>query len=78
MDEHRAFGFEAANHFHVVDDRPPHIDRRAVQREGVAHRVDRAVDAGAEAAGRGQQDPDLRALVVEWLVWLFRSPRGRY
>ena len=56
VDEHRAAGREGLHDVLVVDDLLAHVDRRAVELEGLLHRDDGAVDAGAVAAGGGEQD----------------------
>ena len=54
LDEHRALGLQAVDHEPVVDDLVADIDRRAVVLERQLDDPDRAVDAGAEAARRGE------------------------
>ena len=54
-DEHRALGLEAVDDELVVDDLVADIDRRAVALERELDDPDRAVDAGAEAARRRDQ-----------------------
>ena len=52
-------GSEAAQAIHdepVVHDLVTHVDRRAEELDGAFHDVDRAVDAGAEAAGICEED----------------------
>ena len=56
VDEDRALGAQVVDDELVVDDLVPHVDRRAELREGLLDDGDRAVDAGAEAAGIGQDD----------------------
>ena len=56
LDEHRALAPQVLDHELVVHDLVPHVDRRAVQRERALDDLDGAVDAGAEAAGIGEQD----------------------
>ena len=60
LDEDRAFGLKAANYIEVMDDRPPDVDRCAMDSERIPHSVDRAPNAGAEAARRSQQDLKVR------------------
>ena len=60
FDEDRAALCELLDHVLVVDDLLPHVDRRAVHLERVLDRLYGAIDAGAVAARRGEQDP-LRA-----------------
>ena len=56
VDEHRAEPAQAVDDEAVVDDLVAHIDRRAEPLERELDDLDRAVDAGAEAARRGDQD----------------------
>ena len=53
LDEDRALGAQVVDHVLVVHDLVAHVDRRAVQLERALHDLDRALDAGAEAAGAG-------------------------
>ena len=56
VDEHRAELAQPLDHVHVVHDFVAHVDRRAEQRDGALDDVDRAIDAGAESTGVGEQD----------------------
>ena len=51
LDEDRAARLEVADDVDVVDDLLAHVDRRAVVLERELDRLDRALDAGAVAAG---------------------------
>ncbi len=51
LHKHGAFGLEGVNDEPVVHDLVAHVDRRAVLFERQFDDPDRAVDAGAEAAG---------------------------
>ncbi len=57
LDEDRAPRGELLDHVLVVDDLLADVDRRPVQLERALDRLDGAVDPGAVAAGRGEQDP---------------------
>ena len=54
LDEDRAAGLEVRHDVLVVHDLLAHVDRRAVEVEGLLDRDHRAVDAGAVAARRGE------------------------
>jgi hypothetical protein len=54
LDEHGALGLEAVDHVAVVHHFMPHVDRRAELFQRAFDDGDRAFDAGAEAAGVGQ------------------------
>ena len=56
VDEDRAAGLELAHDVDVVDDLLAHVDRRAVVLERELHRLDRALDPGAVAAGRREEN----------------------
>src|SRR5262249_30296037 len=56
LDEDRALGAQALDHVTVMHDLVADIDRCPVNREGFFHRFNGAHDAGAETAGRAQQD----------------------
>src|SRR5581483_4624127 len=56
VDENRAEPLEAPDDMLVVDDVVADVDRRPVLLEQPLDDLDRAVDAGAEGAGRGEQD----------------------
>ena len=56
VDEDRAALLERLDDVPVVDDLLAHVDGRAVLLEGLLDGLDGAVDAGAVAAGLGQQD----------------------
>ena len=56
VDEVRALGAQRLHHVAVVDDLLAHVDRRGAHLQRELDDVDRAVDAGAEAAGPGQHD----------------------
>ena len=58
VDEHRAAGAQILDHVAVVHDLVTHIDRRAVFLQRPLDDFDRPLDAGAEAAGLGQDDAD--------------------
>ena len=60
LDEHRAHRPQALDHVAVVDDLVAHIDRRAVLLDRPLDDLDGAVDAGAETAGAGEQDFEVR------------------
>ena len=57
LDEHRAQRAQALDDVAVVHDFVAHVDRRAEQLERALDDVDRAIDAGAETARIGEQDP---------------------
>ena len=56
LDEHRALLAQVVDDELVVHDLVAHVDRRAVALERLLDDGDRAIDAGAEAAGIGEQD----------------------
>ena len=56
VDEDRALRAQLVDHVPVVHDLVAHVDRRAEARERELDDLDRAVDAGAEAARVGEQD----------------------
>ena len=56
VDEHRAHSGQPIDHELVVDDLVADIDRRAVQLDRFLDDGDRAIDPGAKAARRGNQD----------------------
>ena len=56
VDEDRAARLEIADDVDVVDDLLAHVDRGAVVLERLLDRLDGALDAGAVAAGRGEED----------------------
>ena len=58
VDEHRAQLLQAVDDEAVVDDLVADIDRRAEPLERQLDDLDRAVDAGAETARRGDQDAE--------------------
>ena len=60
LDEDDALGLERVDDMFVVDDLVPHIDRRAVDLERLLDHVDRAHDAGAEAARGAKNDAERR------------------
>ena len=60
LDEHRAEVLQALDHIAVVHDLVAHIDRRAVFLQRQHDDLDRAVDAGAEAAGLAEPDRQRR------------------
>ena len=66
LDEDRAALGELLDDVLVVDDLLAHVDRRAVEVERALDRLHGAVDAGAVAARRGQQDP-LRGGGAVWM-----------
>ena len=57
LDEDRAQRPQPLDHEPVVHHLVTHVYRRAEERDRALDDVDRAVDAGAEAARIGQQDP---------------------
>jgi hypothetical protein len=57
LDEDGTALLQRLHHVLVVHDLLADIDRRTVQIERLLHRDHRAVDPGAVAAGRRQQDP---------------------
>ena len=57
VDEDRAAGLEVAYDVRVVDDLLANVDGRPVQVEQLLDRVDGALDPGAIAARRRQEDP---------------------
>src|SRR5262249_7142449 len=56
LDEHRALALQVVDDVLVVHDLVAHVDRGAVHRERLLDDADRALDAGAETAGVGEQD----------------------
>jgi len=56
VDEDRAARLEIADDVQVVDDLLAHVDRRPVEVECLLDRLDGALDPGAVATGRRQQD----------------------
>ena len=56
LDKNRAFAFERFEHETVVDDLMAHVERAPVGAQRAAHRLDRAIDAGAKAARLSQDD----------------------
>jgi hypothetical protein len=60
LDEDGAHGFEAFHNVGVVDDLVPHEDGGAPFHQRLFHDLDRAIDAGAEAPGRGEEDGEGR------------------
>ena len=56
LDEDRAIGAQLLDHVAVVHDLVAHVDRRALGFQRALDDGDGAVDAGAEAAGIGEQD----------------------
>ncbi len=56
LDEDRAPLLEIPDDVDVVDDLLAHVNRRAVQVEGLLDRFDGALDPGAITAGRGKKD----------------------
>ena len=56
-DEDDALGSQGVYHILVVHDLVPHIDGCAIEAERPLDDVDRADDAGAEAARRAQDHP---------------------
>ncbi len=56
LDEHRAVGAQLVDDIAVVHDFVPHVDRRAERFQRALDDGDGAIDAGAEAAGIGEQD----------------------
>ncbi len=56
LDEDRSPGAQSVDHEAVVHDLVPDVDRRAPFLERHLHDLDRPVDAGAEAARRGEED----------------------
>ena len=58
VDEHRAARAQILDDVAVVHDFVTHIDRRAVFLQRPLDDLDRPLDAGAEAAGLGQDDAD--------------------
>ena len=65
VDEDRAARLEIAHDVEVVDDLLADVDGRPVQVERALDRLDGALDSGAVAAGRRQQDlPDHRFIVA--------------
>ena len=55
LDEDRAAGAQLLDHVLVVDDLLAHVDGRSVQLQGALDRLHGAVDAGAVAARRGEE-----------------------
>ena len=60
LDEDDALRLERIDDVLVVDDLVPHVHRRAVDLERLLDHVDRAHDAGAEAARRAENDAERR------------------
>jgi hypothetical protein len=60
VDEDGAPLLQPLDHIAVVDDLMADIDRRPIARQRLLDDLDRAIDAGAETAGRGQQDMERR------------------
>ncbi len=58
VDEHGAACAQVLHHVAVVHDLVPDVDRRAVFLQRPFDDLDRPLDAGAEAAGLGQNDAD--------------------
>ncbi|MNY51145.1 hypothetical protein D3C86_1867090 [compost metagenome] len=56
LDEDGAAGAQVLDHELVVHHFMAHVDRRAEHFQGAIDDLDRAVDAGAEAAGVGEGD----------------------
>src|SRR5690606_3662548 len=56
LDEDRAALLEVVDHVAVVDDLVPHVDRRTQRLDRSLDDVGRAIVAGAEAAGVGEDD----------------------
>ena len=56
LDEHRALGAQVLHHELVMHDLVAHVDGCAVQRQRPLDDLDGALDAGAEAAGIGEQN----------------------
>ena len=56
LDEDRALGLEVVDDVGVVDDLVAHVDRRAELVQRALDDLDRAIDAGAEAARLGEDD----------------------
>ena len=56
LDEHRPLGAQVVTDELVVHDFVPHVDRRAEFFQGALDDGDGALDAGAEAAGVGEED----------------------
>ena len=56
LDEMRALGLQAFDHVLVVHDLVTHIDRRPILLQGPFDDLDRADDAGAEAARLSKDD----------------------
>src|SRR5690606_30575269 len=56
LDEDRAALLEIVDHVAVVHDLVAHVDRRAEGLDGALDDLDGAIDAGAEAAGVGEDD----------------------
>ncbi len=56
LDEDRTLGTQVVDDIAVVHDLVAHVDRGAVLRERLLDDGDRAIDAGAEAAGTGEHD----------------------
>src|SRR5262249_8851453 len=60
LDEDGALLLQSLDHMPIVDDFMAHIDRRAVALEGERDDMDRALDAGAEAARAAEHDIEQR------------------
>jgi hypothetical protein len=56
LDEDRAFRAQVVHHELVVHDLVAHVYRRAILLEGALDDLDRAIDAGTETAGLGEND----------------------
>jgi hypothetical protein len=65
LDEHRAELAQAVHDVAVVDHLVAHVDRRAEQLQRPFDDVDGAIDAGAEAAGIGEQSGIFMALAIQ-------------
>ena len=66
LDEDRALVFQAFDNVFVVHDLVPDIDRRSEPLEGKLDDLDRTVDAGAEAAGSGDEHAQGRQGAIEF------------
>ena len=72
LDEDRAFLAQILDDVGVVHDLVAHVDRRAELLDGPLDDLDRAVDAGAEAARLREQDFDFEQ-ECQWSSWLQNS-----
>src|SRR5690606_31725620 len=72
LHEHGAAVLELVDHVAVVDHFVAHVDRRAQAIEGTLDDLDRAVDAGTEAAGVGEDDVH-GGIVARWIARKARS-----